>query len=206
VRHDELVRRSAAYYTEKFMTHGPSPAGVDWNSHESQELRFRQLLRVAEQATEFALLDYGCGFGALAEQLDRMAEVDYVGYDVSEAMIDYARTQNPELRFVSDRSELTPVDYVVASGVLNVKQEADQMDWHGYVLETLDDLDRLATRGFAFNMLTSYSDPQRMRPDLYYGDPCAFFAHCKSRYARNVALLHDYGLWEFTILVRKELG
>jgi hypothetical protein len=45
-----------------------------------------------------------------------------------------------------------------------------------------------------------------MRPDLYYGDPCALFDHCKRRYARNVAVLHDYGLYEFTILVRKDLG
>ena len=51
-------------------------------------------------------------------------------------------------------------------------------------------------------MLTSYSDPDRMRPDLYYGDPCRLFDHCKRRYSRHVALLHDYGLYEFTILVR----
>jgi hypothetical protein len=30
-----------------------------------------------------------------------------------------------------------------------------------------------------------------------------FFDHCKRNFSRQVALLHDYGLWEFTILVRK---
>ena len=44
--------------------------------------------------------------------------------------------------------------------------------------------------------------PERMRPDLYYADPCRLFDHCKRRYSRHVALLHDYGLYEFTILVR----
>ena len=57
-------------------------------------------------------------------------------------------------------------------------------------------------RGFAFNLLTSYSDVDRRRPDLYYADPLAYFDHCKRTFSRNVALLHDYGEWEFTILVR----
>jgi hypothetical protein len=31
------------------------------------------------------------------------------------------------------------------------------------------------------------------------------FDICKRKFSRNVALLHDYGLYEFTILVRKDL-
>ncbi|MGH6609130.1 MAG: class I SAM-dependent methyltransferase, partial [Burkholderiaceae bacterium] len=58
-------------------------------------------------------------------------------------------------------------------------------------------------RGFAFNSLTVYSDPDKKRADLYYADPCALFDRCKRLYSRNVALLHDYDLYDFTILVRK---
>ena len=58
--------------------------------------------------------------------------------------------------------------------------------------------------GFAFNCLTSYSDAHKMRDYLYYADPCALFDLCKRRYSRYVALLHDYKLYEFTILVRKQ--
>ena len=57
---------------------------------------------------------------------------------------------------------------------------------------------------FAFNVLTSYADPDRMRPDLYYADPCFLFDYCQRRYSRWVAILHDYGLYEFTVVVRKE--
>jgi hypothetical protein len=42
-----------------------------------------------------------------------------------------------------------------------------------------------------------------MRSDLHYADPGRLFDYCKRRFARNVALLHDYGLYEFTLLVRK---
>ena len=45
---------------------------------------------------------------------------------------------------------------------------------------------------------------ERMKDYLFYADPGELFDHCKRRYSRWVALLHDYGLYEFTILVRKE--
>ena len=67
----------------------------------------------------------------------------------------------------------------------------------------LDGLDRSGRRGFAFNCLTAYADPALMRDDLFYADPAAYFDLCKRRYSREVALLHDYGLYEFTIIVRK---
>jgi hypothetical protein len=42
-----------------------------------------------------------------------------------------------------------------------------------------------------------------MRDDLYYADPLFFFDYCKTRFSRFVTLIHDYPLYEFTILVRK---
>ena len=95
-------------------------------------------------------------------------------------------------------------EHVIASGIFNVRGVAISTDdWEAYVHRTLDRLDEHSRKGFAFNVLTGYSDVERMRPDLYYADPCAVFDHCKRKYARNVALLHDYDLYEFTIIVRK---
>ena len=42
-----------------------------------------------------------------------------------------------------------------------------------------------------------------LRLDLYYADPCALFDYCKRSFSRNVALLHDYEIYDFTLLVRK---
>lgn len=55
-------------------------------------------------------------------------------------------------------------------------------------------------------MLTKYSDEERMaeRPDLFYGDPLFYFDYCKRNQSRDVALLHKYGLYDFTILIRKD--
>ena len=78
----------------------------------------------------------------------------------------------------------------------------DDERWRDYTLETIAELASLSRRGFAFNMLTSYSDPERMTDRLYYGDPCFYFDWCKRNLSPHVALLHDYGLCEFTIHVR----
>jgi SAM-dependent methyltransferase len=177
---------------------------VDWNSTESQELRFDQLLRVAEREPgRFSLNDYGCGYGALVAHLDRRGlDVAYSGFDLSASMLEHARREHPGASFVGTEQELAPADYTVSSGVFNVKLDVPAEEWREYVLATLETLARLSAKGFAFNMLTSYSDADKMRDDLYYGDPRFFFDHCKRVFSRDVALLHDYGLYEFTTIVR----
>ena len=94
-------------------------------------------------------------------------------------------------------------DYSVASGIFNVRLERDDAEWWEYLCSTLDLLDRTSRLGFSFNCLTSYSDADKMKPYLYYADPCKVFDLCKRKYSRNVALLHDYNLYEFTIGVTK---
>ncbi len=196
-----------AYYTAKVACHGATPAGVDWNSAASQQLRFRQLLRVCPEKPSFTLLDFGCGYGALYGWLREQGIVCvYRGFDLSPRMITTAQELFPGEgfdRFFHDESRLTPADICVASGIFNVKQDCPVDEWETYVFQTIDRLADLGKGGFAFNLLTSYSDADKMRPHLFYGDPCAFFDYCKRRHSRNIALLHDYDLFEFTILVRK---
>ena len=111
----------------------------------------------------------------------------------------------PYARFLVASEPDANADYGVASGIFNVRLDRSDTEWRAYLESTLDILNRTSRFGFSFNCLTSYSDTEKMRAHLYYPDPCALFDFCKRRYSRNVALLHDYGLYEFTILVRKVL-
>jgi len=195
------------YYDAKLREHGATPAGADWNSQASQDLRFRQLEHLWADAPDATLLDYGCGYGALAAYArGRGHRGPYVGFDVSESMAEAAHAclaALPACRVMTGRDELVPADYAVASGVLNVKQGASDEAWAGYVWETVADLAALGTRGFAFNALTRYSDAEKRRPDLFYADPLELFDRCQREYSRFVTLLHDYPLYEFTIIVRR---
>jgi SAM-dependent methyltransferase len=203
---DILREQSRQYYEAKLREHGPSPRGVDWNSKESQEVRFRQLARLFEDDVDASVLDYGCGFGALAAYLrSRGHRGAYVGFDVSPQMIE-AGTRFLETysncSLTADRATISPADYVVASGLFNVRMDASDIAWREYIVAGLDDMRPLSVRGFGFNLLTSHSDPERRRDYLYYADPIEWFEHCRRKYSRQVALLHDYGLFEFTLLLR----
>jgi SAM-dependent methyltransferase len=196
------------YYSERLAEHGPTPRGVDWNGDESQILRFRQLERILPADGPVSVNDLGCGYGALLSHLQAVrGAVDYHGCDVSPAMIETARRvhgEAPGTRFVVESAPSRVADFGMASGVFNVRVGQDGAAWRDYIVEVLDAIDRTSRRGFAFNCLTSYSDADKMRDHLYYADPCDVFDLCKRRYSRNVALLHDYGLYEFTILIRKD--
>ncbi len=205
----EVLGEIAEYYSGKIVRHGQTPEGVDWNGAESQELRFEQLCRaVNDPAQPFSASDLGCGYGAMLDYLSpRFSIESYLGVDVSRAMVDAARERHkahPAARFLfGDRPDKT-CDYCFASGIFNVRQDRTDEDWIEFMKGVIDILDSSSSKGFAFNCLTSYSDTEYMKGYLYYADPLFWFDYCKSRYARNVALLHDYGLYEFTLLVRKD--
>jgi SAM-dependent methyltransferase len=203
---DPLLTAIEEYYSARFAEHGPTAKGVDWNSSESQRLRFDQLAKLFRNGSErFSVNDYGCGYGAFAEYLDRRGfDATYRGFDLSAPMVEHARATfsgRPRIEFVLG-DQLERADYTVASGIFNVKLGFAGEDWQAHVDKTVDALATASGLGFAFNMLTSYADEDRKRPDLFYGDPSRFFDRCKRRHSRNVALLHDYDLWEFTIIVR----
>jgi SAM-dependent methyltransferase len=200
----------AAYYSKKVRDHGPIPAGVDWNGEEGQRLRFDVLLRVVEATSPFSLDDYGCGYGALFDHLSEWqgARPDYLGIDISHDMIARARSSHPgeEDRFVDGAASPRVADYGVASGIFNVRLTASHEDWINHIEGCLDGMNAHSRLGFSFNCLSSYSDAPMRKDYLFYGDPRHYFDLCKRRYSRNVSLIHDYGLYEFTIIVRKEPG
>jgi SAM-dependent methyltransferase len=197
-----------SYYNEKIEVHGPTAQGVDWNSPDSQRLRFVQLLKLIDHDQPFTINDYGCGYGALADYLSSEGYASqYSGFDISPKMIAKANELHAGMQgvaFVAKERDLREADYTVASGIFNVKLEASSTEWEKYMLRTLAAISGLSKRGFAFNVLTKYSDPEFQRPDLYYADPLFLFDYCKTKFSRFVSLIHDYPLYEFTLLIRKE--
>ena len=205
--YDSLRSRVQEYYDAKVQTYGATAKGVDWNSEESQRVRFEQLVKVIDRSIPFTIVDFGCGYGALADYLEQhMKPLEYWGFDISPEMIATAKELHAAkagIAFIESEADLREADYIVASGIFNVKLDAPDGQWKQYVLQTLATINALSRRGFAFNILTKYSDAEFMRRDLYYADPLFFFDYCKTNFSRFVALLHDYPLYEFTILVRR---
>lgn len=204
---DKILRSVENYYSAKIREHGQCPRGVDWNGEDSQLLRFQQLVKVIEGKSDFSIIDVGCGYGALVDYLRKnFNNYKYIGIDISEEMIISAQAryeQDEGTRFYASAISPKGADYSVASGIFNVKLKHSHDEWWDYFSTTLDHLNEISLKGFSFNCLTIYSDAEKMRDYLYYADPCMLFDWCKKRYSKKVSLLHDYGLYEFTILVRK---
>jgi SAM-dependent methyltransferase len=204
----EILGEVADYYSEKLARYGQDPRGVDWNSKESQWLRFQQLSKIIDTSNSYTINDLGCGYGALFEFLSQSGKhFEYCGIDVSADMIDAAAMRfngSRNAQFIVAGEPPHIADYSIASGIFNVRQNRSDEAWQAYLETTLDQMDQSSRVGFSFNCLTRYSDPEKMRDYLYYADPCVLFDRCKRLYSRNVALMHDYDLYEFTILVRKQ--
>lgn len=207
---NDIAAEITAYFKDRIKEFGPTPAGVDWNSTAAQETRFKALCTLIRGKDKFSLNDLGCGYGQLADYVSRsLPGCSYLGYDLSQEMIDSAMEcvySLPEVSFfqINSPSEMKLSDFTVASGIFNVKMDRSESQWLSYVLETIEQMDKKSTSGFAFNMLTKYSDAEYMQDRLYYADPCFFFDYCKRNYSRNVALIHDYNLYDFTVRVIKD--
>jgi SAM-dependent methyltransferase len=199
------------YFAGKLKQFGTTPRGVDWNSNGAQDTRFLQLAKIVDRPDRpFSILDYGSGFGSFYDYLvsQNMKPVRYVGFDIVEEMVVKGlelHSGNPSVEFYSKEIELPVCDYAVASGIFNIKLDTDYQVWTEYVVKTVTRMNELTDRGFSFNLLTKYSDADHMRPDLYYADPGYIFDVCKRQFSRNVAILHDYDLYDFTVIVRKKL-
>ena len=205
-KHKKILKDVEDFFDNRIEDYGATLEGLDYNSKESQEIRFDQLLKIINTPEKFSVIDYGCGFGSLAHFMQKKDyKFDYWGFDISNEMVKSGIEMTPvgkPWNFTAKLGDLKPADYTIACGIFNLRLEGNDDDWMDYILDTLPNLAELSKKGFSFNMLTKYSDKEYMRPDLYYSDPLFFFDHCKRNFSRNVALLHDYELYDFTILVR----
>ena len=160
---------------------------------------------VGETEVDFSILDYGCGYGSMYDYMQtRWSRFQYTGFDISETMIAKALEihGDDDAVWLADEQELHEFDYVVASGIFNVRLEHSDEEWLQYILQTMHWMHEHSRRGFACNMLTSFSEEPFRRGHLYYANPMELFAYCKTNFSRNVALLHDYDLYDFALIVR----
>lgn len=196
------------FYQKHLSRYGASAQGVGWKNRDAQIIRFEQLAKLLPPGS-FSLNDLGCGVGDLLDfATAKFPHFKYRGYDVMEDMIrgaeqKYADRNNASFYLIENASEMELADFTVASGIFNIRFNKKDESWLEYILETLRIMNTKSESGFAFNILTKYSDKEFMKEELYYADPCVMFDFCKRNFSRNVALLHDYDQYDFTIIVRK---
>lgn len=193
-------------YSENIKKNGIKPESVGWTKEGSQQLRFEKLLQVIQNKNEkFTLNELGCGYGELYKyciENDYNLE-KYIGYDISEEMLTAAKEyiKGSNISLLNNPQLNTVVDYSTTSGIFNVKFEEKESNWIQYIYDTLENMNHYSKKGFSFNLLTSYVDYHA--ENLFYADPLIFFDYCKKNFSKKVNLIHDYDLYEWTIIVKK---
>lgn len=208
--HKTIENNLQNYYDLRLDNYGLGAMGVGWKNEAAQQIRFHQLAKIIEPFPGFTINDLGCGVGDCYIYLTATQQMgfQYYGYDILKSMVDRANSrfrtsENAHWIKIDNPHELLPADYSIASGIFNLKYTVEESEWKNYIIDTLHQMNEKSKRGFAFNMLTIYSDREFMKEELFYADPLYFFDLCKKNFSRNIALLHDYYEYDFTILVRK---
>jgi SAM-dependent methyltransferase len=205
----ETLDGVAQLYEKSLSDHGLSSKGVGWNDEASQLLRFEKLAYVLNHlrhAEEISVNDFGCGYGAMFKYLDKLPNVrlqKYYGYDISEEMLAAARRVIADERadLIQSSRVINEADFSFVSGTFNVRLGASDAVWTEHIKEILINLAEKSRKGFAFNLFSTYVDWKQ--DNLYYADAFMFFDFCKRNISPYVSLLHDYPLYEWTIVVRK---
>lgn len=200
-----------SYYSARVAKHGATPRGVDWSCQATQDLRFVQLLRICDFSAPFSLNDVGCGYGALCAYLARrhpQAAIDYLGIDLSPAMISRARRRfsAPARRFKVGNGSPRRATYSVASGIMNVNVGGSRPSWEAFVAEMLVDLRRASLRGFSVNFVTEDAErtaaANAAQAQLYCTSPEPWIHYCERELDCTVETIDGYGMGEVTLLAR----
>jgi SAM-dependent methyltransferase len=202
-----VLDKVAKFYDDAIVRNGPVAQGVNWGDAHKHALRFAYLSEILkDERGPISVADVGCGYGALYDYLREQGHQlrEYAGYDVAPKMVKCARER---LAGVTGASVIQgaiidrEVDYAFASGTFNVRLGQDNAAWRNMIEDTLDNMHSRSRKGFAFNLMTDRVDWQN--ENLYYANSGEFLDRCLARYSRNVRLLHDMPLYEWTMLVFK---
>lgn len=196
-------------YEDALQKHGLDSKSVGWRDKETQHLRFKLLLSIIDNNNwgNGGINELGCGYGEMYCYLlqNNINFSHYFGYDISKQMLkaaeNYLQGYN-NITLQNSSKILKVADYSFTSGIFNTIFDKSLEDWEEYIKNTLENMYENSMYGFAFNMLTDMVDYKA--DGLYYANPTQWFEFCRKRFSRNVALFHNYGLWEWTIHVTKK--
>lgn len=210
--------KQISYFEGLLAKHGSNYLALDWNSVESQRLRFtvlKELFIYGSKGANLSILDVGCGFGDLygffkTEGLLRREKISYTGYDISPKILEVARKKYPDAKFerkdILEDRHVPRFDHVFCSGALNIKttERETHLDW---VKEMIFRMYDLSGRGTAINFLSEgalpISDPDDINSGQYFffkpEEIMSFIRHVCPRFI----LRHDYHAGDFTVFLLK---
>jgi SAM-dependent methyltransferase len=142
---------SEKFYTSAINIHGITAKGLNWNSKESQNIRFDVILEMLPHNLQlFTVVDAGCGFGDfyLYAQKKKQIFKKYIGVDSIVDMYSIASKRTGCEILIADicKDELPRASYYICSGAMNV---LNPFETHLFIRNCYE----ASEHGFIFNIL-----------------------------------------------------
>ncbi|OGP71635.1 MAG: hypothetical protein A2Y80_07085 [Deltaproteobacteria bacterium RBG_13_58_19] len=197
------MQKVRQFFEDLVAQYGVDARSANWSGPATQAARFA-VFRAYLDLKDCRVLDVGCGQGDLYAYLQehQVPIQTYHGWDLAPNMIAVARRRFPELKdnfrerdLFSAAQETGSFDWVLCSGSLNYGY--DQASFQ----EAVRVMFRLARKGVAFNVLSTYAD--FMEEEYFYARPEETFSFCRT-ITPWVNLIHSYMPHDFTMILKKE--
>lgn len=205
----KIIQSTLNYYDSKLLNFGNNYKGMSWSSKKSQYLRFNELIKIGSIKNK-SIHDVGCGNGELLNYLikNKIIFSNYLGSDISDKMINIANNNFNYLKNIKfEKSNLledanhSKYDYVLASGIFNIKNNFSNKKWIKYVFEMIKKMFYFSKIGTGFNMLTFDVDYKEKK--LFYMSLDKLVSFIRLNLSKKIVINHSYNLWEFTIFIYK---
>jgi SAM-dependent methyltransferase len=189
-------------YEKRLAQYGYSPLTLDWGENHRQDVRYAVLAEYALRSPESSVLDVGCGFADLYKFLKQNGwRGHYTGLDLVPGLLEVAQSQHPgldlkQVDISAPNIELGRYDYVIGSGLLNIKLQAEDNQTH--IQTVLKAMYQHAKVAVCVDFLSSYVDFQK--PVSWHTNP-GWALDVAKQLSRRVLLRHDYLPYEFALFI-----
>ena len=203
---NKISKITKSYYENTLEVYGNNFKGMNWASSKSQYLRFEQLCKIGS-LKDRSLHDLGCGNAELLVFLkkNKIKFKSYLGTDLSSNMI---KLCNKKFSFEKKTSFKTinnqkfkMTDYVLASGIFNIKNNISSAAWKIYVFNTILKMFKFSKKGIAFNLMTF--DTTYREKNIFYMSIDEILKFLRKKVSKKIIINHSYDLWEYTVFVYK---
>lgn len=187
------------FYENAIKRYGCTAKGLNWNSKQSQHLRFEAIYEFLAPYLAFSkIVDAGCGFGDLYLFLQKMGALPrkYVGYDVLDeaVFVAHKRTQQRILKRNILHDDLEPADFYIASGSMNI---LNRFETFLFIRRCFD----ASMQGVVFNLLKG--DEKEGHFNYFLPEEIEMYA---SEFAADVMIKDDYMEGDFTVMLLKDFA
>ena len=206
------------YYENLLAKHGDSYKTLDWNSSESQKLRFQILSGIflfGHKEDSVSVLDVGAGLGDLygffkEQGMLESQKINYSGVDISPKLTETAASKYPGVKFavkdILEGKDPLKYDCVFCSGIFNIRT-AEKEKHLAYVKAMLKKMYEMSNYGVSVNFLSEDVMPFTSEEDLksgryFFFNPGAVLDYCRA-VSQWYILRHDYHFGDFTLYLLK---